>query len=245
MAQRRLKALQGHLRPGASAAAVEHVDSAQGLALRSTSQPPAFTVDQGEELVEFFRREGFAVLVGAYSDEEVKFLNDLWDRSQRDEPEMWGLNPDDDTVRDIEHHHPLMDYPELDSFVRHPSSYPMVETILGGKGVPRYSEFNFRETPPRRGKGGMGFHFDYTPSNAGTMDQRFQLDHLSEPPDYICTIHYLTDVLDESYPAFCVVPRSYMCDTQHDLPRAQEQLGDEYKEQPLFAPAGSCIFCAC
>jgi ectoine hydroxylase-related dioxygenase (phytanoyl-CoA dioxygenase family) len=52
----------------------------------------------------------------------------------------------------------------------------------------------------------------------------------------------LTDVLDETYPAFCVVPRSYHCDTQHNLPEAQKRLGDEYREQPLFAPAGSCIF---
>ena len=72
--------------------------------------------------------------------------------------------------------------------MRHPSSYPIVEEILG-KGAPRYSEFNFRETPPNRGRGNMGFHFDRTPSNAGTMDQRTKLDHLTEPPDYICTIH--------------------------------------------------------
>ena len=52
----------------------------------------------------------------------------------------------------------------------------------------------------------------------------------------------LTDVLDETYPAFCVVPRSYQCDVQHDLSEAQKQLGDAYREQPLFAPAGSCIF---
>jgi hypothetical protein len=28
----------------------------------------------------------------------------------------------------------------------------MVEKILGGEGRPRYSEFNFRETPAGRGK---------------------------------------------------------------------------------------------
>jgi hypothetical protein len=166
---------------------VEKVESGQGLALRAKTQPPTFTQDQAEELVCFFRREGFAVLEGAYTSEEVQFLNGLWDKSQAERPEIWGID-NDGGVRDIEYHHPLLDYPELDPFVRHPSSYPIVEKILG-KGAPRYSEFNFRETPPSRGRGGMGFHFDYTPSNAGTMDQRVKLDHLTEPPDYICTIH--------------------------------------------------------
>ena len=182
---RRLRALCTQLCP--APAAVEKVDSAQGLALRAQTQPPTFTKEQPEELVAFFRREGYAVLVGAYSPEEVQFLNRLWDTSQAERPEVWGIH-DDGVVRDIEYHHPLLDYPELDPFVRHPSSYPIVEEILG-KGAPRYSEFNFRETPAKRGRGGMGFHFDYTPSNAGTMDQRVKLDHLTEPPDYICTIH--------------------------------------------------------
>lgn len=39
-----------------------------------------------------------------------------------------------------------------------------------------------------------------------------------------------------------MVPRSYHCDVQHNLLEAQKSLGDEYREQPLFAPAGSCIF---
>ena len=179
--------------PAGAATAVEKVDSAQGLALRATNQPPTFTKDQSEELVAFFRREGYAVLEGAYSPEEVKFLNGLWDESQAARPEIWGIRSDGE-IRDIEYHHPLLDYPELDPFVRHPSSFPIVEQILG-KGAPRYSEFNFRETPPRRGRGNMGFHFDYTPSNAGTMDQRVKLDHLTEPPDYICTIHCETQRL--------------------------------------------------
>ena len=222
--RRRLMVLRTQLCP--AAATVEKVDSAQGLALRSTRQPPTFTKDQKEDLVAFFRREGYAVLVGAYSPEEVKFLNNLWDESQAERPEIWGIRKDG-VVRDIEYHHPLLDYPQLDPFVRHPgsiasfcrpaslrlclsialslspccifempltgqvrhpSSYPIVEEILG-KGAPRYSEFNFRETPPNRGRGNMGFHFDRTPSNAGTMDQRTKLDHLTEPPDYICTIH--------------------------------------------------------
>eukprot|EP01045_Picozoa_sp_COSAG04_P009534 COSAG04_NODE_555_length_12662_cov_35.924461_3_plen_258_part_00 len=240
----RLGAIVAAVRPLHSAAAsgdVEFVESGQGLGYRATTQPPSFTPEQHDEAVAFFREQGYVVIVGAYSTEEVTFLNSLWDRSQAAEPEMWGIQ-DDGQVRDIQFSHPLLDFPELDPFVRHPSTYPMVETILGGKGRPRWSEYNFRETPPRRGKGMMGFHFDRTPSNAGTMDQRFQLDHLTQPPDYICTIHYLTDVTDGRFPAFAVVPKSYHCAT---IEEAKETLGDEYKEQPLFAPAGSCIFCAC
>ena len=118
--RRRLSALRTQLCSPA-AAAVEKVDSAQGLALRSTTQPPTFTKDQKEEIVAFFRREGYAVLVGAYSPEEVKFLNNLWDESQAERPEIWGIAKDG-VVRDIEYHHPLLDYPQLDPFVPHPGS---------------------------------------------------------------------------------------------------------------------------
>ena len=41
-----------------------------------------------DECVAFFREHGYAVLVGAYSPDEVKFMNDLWDRSQAEEPHM-------------------------------------------------------------------------------------------------------------------------------------------------------------
>ena len=30
-----------------------------------------------------------------------------------------------------------------------------------------------------------------------------------DPPDFICTIHYLCDVLDDHSPAFSVVPRTH------------------------------------
>jgi hypothetical protein len=255
--RRRLRALGAHLRDDeraheaglvvAADSATTTIESAQGLGIRSTMQPPSFTPDQHDECVAFFREHGYAVMVDAYSQEEVSWMNALWDRSQKEEPEMWGIDPDGAVPRDIEFHHPLLDFPELDGvpeqgirdFVRHPSSFPLVETILGGKGRPRWSEFNFRETQPRRGKGMMGFHFDMTPSNTGTMMQRFQLDHATQSPDYICTIHYLTDVPDGRFPAFAVVPKSFHCTT---LEEAQELLGDEYEEKPLFAPAGSCIF---
>ena len=60
-------------------------DVAQGFGRVATTQPPKFTPDQREEIVEFFRKEGFAVIVGAYSPEEVDHLNGFFSRTQADE----------------------------------------------------------------------------------------------------------------------------------------------------------------
>ena len=88
----RLHALASQLRPASTAATVT-VDSKQGLGVRATTQPPSFTPDQADECVAFFREHGYAVLVGAYSPDEVKFMNDLWDRSQAEEPHMYPHLP--------------------------------------------------------------------------------------------------------------------------------------------------------
>ena len=177
-AARRLGAARAHM---TAAAATVVVESDQGLGIRSTLAPPSFMPHQVDEVVAFFAENGFAVVEGAFSPEELRWMNDLWTRSQQEEPEMWGIS-EGGAVSDIEFHHPLLDFPELDRFTRHPSTYPMVEKILGGAGKPRYSEFNFRETPPGRGKGSMHFHFDRTPSNASAMDARFARERDSESP---------------------------------------------------------------
>ena len=57
------------------------------------------------------------------------------------------------------------------------------------------------------------------------------------PCDWLCAIHYLTDVFSET-PAFCVVPHSNDCRT---LQEAFHTLGMQYKEIPLYGPAGTCI----
>jgi hypothetical protein len=57
------------------------------------------------------------------------------------------------------------------------------------------------------------------------------------PCDWLCAIHYLTDVVAGT-PAFCVVPRSNRFET---LAQAFDELGDDYHEVPLRGPAGTCI----
>ena len=59
-----------------------------------------------------------------------------------------------------------------------------------------------------------------------------------DPPDYICTIHYLCDVLDEGSPAFAVVPATHKKLT---LKEAKETMPD-YVETPLYGKAGTACF---
>ena len=57
------------------------------------------------------------------------------------------------------------------------------------------------------------------------------------PCDWLCAIHYLTDV-DATTPAFCVVPKSNRYATLRD---AFGGLGAEYHEVPVCGPAGTCV----
>jgi hypothetical protein len=57
------------------------------------------------------------------------------------------------------------------------------------------------------------------------------------PCDWLCAIHYLTDVAPGA-PCFCVVPGSNRFET---LQEAFVQLGDDYREVPIYGPAGTCV----
>jgi ectoine hydroxylase-related dioxygenase (phytanoyl-CoA dioxygenase family) len=59
-------------------------------------------------------------------------------------------------------------------------------------------------------------------------------------PDWLCAIHYLTDV-DENTPAFAVVPRSVRYEPLRKMFEASEAGEAEYCEQPLYGPAGTCV----
>ena len=80
--------------------------------------------------------------------------------------------------------------------MRHPSTFPIVDAILGHQA--RFAQFDFRETATGAGMQKMAFHHDAALPSRVTREQY-------DPPDYVCTIHYLCDVLDESSPAFAVV----------------------------------------
>eukprot|EP01046_Picozoa_sp_COSAG06_P041467 COSAG06_NODE_5150_length_3675_cov_2.956400_5_plen_234_part_01 len=131
----------------------------------SEVQPPKFSPEQREEISAFFRAEGYAVIVGALSPDEVDHLNGFCSRTQADPrwQRAWGLGD----LREEYHNNqgliysqPLLDHPELDRYLQHPSSYPVVCELLGGEDKPRFAEFNIRETPEGAGQRAMPLHVD-------------------------------------------------------------------------------------
>jgi len=205
----------------------------QGFGRVSEVQPPIFRPIEVEPAYAYFADHGFVVLEHCLSGHELGHLNEFFDRTQSERPEAWGLGE-----RRKPHHRnqglilsqPLLDYPELDCYARHPASQPLVARILGGEDRVRFSEFNFRETPADAGVGTMNFHHD-----AVTRERLIREPYL--PCDWLCAIHYLTDVREDC-PAFCVVPESNRFET---LKGAFEGLGADYLEVPLRGEAGTCV----
>ena len=198
--------------------------------VRRDAPPPAFDpATQIDEACAFFETWGYVVLKDCLSPAELAHLNGFYDRTQAERPEAWGL-----TDKRKPHHRgqgliysqPLLDHPELDPYTRHPRSYPVVQRLLGGEDRPRFAEFNFRETPQGAGPGAMNFHHD-----AVREDRLIRTPFM--PSDWLCAIHYLTDV-EPGAPCFCVVPGSYRFDT---LKAAHKALGADYHELPLYGPA--------
>ena len=188
---------------------------------------------QLEEACSFFRDFGYVALSDCLSEQELAHLNEFFDRTQTDFPDKWGLGE-----RRKPHHRdqglifsqPLLDHPELDEYTQHPRSYGVVSELLGGEERTRFSEFNFRETPENAGIGAMNFHHD------AVREDRF-IRKPYNPCDWLCAIHYLTDVNSKT-PAFCVVPGS---NRFKSLVEAHQGLGKEYSEVPIFGKAGTCV----
>jgi len=206
----------------------------QGFGRVSAERPPAF--DPAADIdaaCDFFEAHGFVVLAGCLTAAELAHLNEFCDRSQAERPEAWGLGE-----RRKPHHRnqgliysqPLLDYPELDPYTRHPRSFPVVSRLLGGEEHVRFSEFNLRETPEGAGAGAMNFHHDAVREDRLTREPY-------NPCDWLCAIHYLSDVAPGT-PAFCVVPDSRRFES---LQAAFEGLGGDYREVPLYGPAGTCV----
>jgi hypothetical protein len=202
--------------------------AAQGFGRVSREQPPHFDPRSGiDDACAFFEQYGYVVLKDCLDAGELTFLNDSCERTQAERPEEWGLG------RRKPHHinqgliysQPLLDHPALDRFTRHPASYPVVCRLLGGEQAPRYAEFNFRESPAGAGARAMNFHHD------AVREDRFTRSPYG-PPDFLCAIHYLSDV-EVGAPAFCVVPGSRHYPT---LRAALDGLGNAYREVPCSAP---------
>jgi hypothetical protein len=208
--------------------------AAQGFGRVSRAAMPAFDpAREADAAVAYFEAHGFVVLSDCLTAGELAELNGFCDRSQTERPEAWGM-----TERRKPHHrnqglifsHPLLDYPELDRYTRHPGAYPVVARLLGGEEHARFAEFNFRETPEGAGLRAMNFHHD-----AVTEDRLVREPY--GPCDWLCAIHYLSDV-EPGAPAFCVVPDSRR---YANLQAAFQGLGEAYREQPVYGPAGTCV----
>jgi len=206
----------------------------QGFGRRAKTDAPLFQhAHQAEDAISFFTEQGYVVLTDCLNDQELEFFNLFYDRTQASHPFLWGL-----TDKRKPHHRtqgliysqPLLDHPELDSFIQHPASFPIAEALLGGPGNARFSEFNLRETPQNAGHGAMNFHHD-----AVSPDRLDRSPYM--PCDWVCAIHYLTDVSPET-PAFCVVPGSNRYATLHE---AFTEQASAYVEQPIYGPAGTCV----
>ena len=206
----------------------------QGFGRVCPEGAPAF--DPGRDIdaaCAYFEGHGFVVLAGCLDPTELLYLNAFCDRTQAERPDAWGLGE-----RRKPHHinqglifsQPLLDYPELDAFTRRPRSFPVVSRLLGGEDHVWFAEFNFRETPRGAGARAMNFHHD-----AVRDDRLTRTPYM--PVDWLCAIHYLTDV-EPGAPTFCVVPGSNRFET---LREAFDQLGGDYREVPLYGPAGTCV----
>jgi len=186
-----------------------------------------------DDACQFFEENGFVVLSQCLNNQELEHLNEFFDRTQTEHPARWGITDDRKTYHEgagLIFSQPLLDYPELDPYTQHPRSFPLVAYLFGGEQHVRFSEFNFREAPKGAGFGAMSFHHD------AALEDRFERQPYY-PCDWLCAVHYLTDV-DETTPSFCVVPQSNRFET---LQEAFEELGEHYSEVPIFGPAGTCV----
>lgn len=188
---------------------------------------PIFTPDQSGAVLDFFRREGYAVVTDVLAADEILFLNDFVDRSQQEIPGEWG--PDKLGCRS--HGQVLVNHPELDPYVQYQTTFALIDAIMSPGA--RFAQFDFRDIPPGKGDIGMNYHKDglnYKPMQApipGPYGCK-----------YLCAIYHLSDV-DSSTPRFCVVPKSGPYATMEE---AQEKMGDDYCEVPILGPAGTVVF---
>lgn len=205
----------------------------QGFGRISSKPLPVFNpIVELDAAGEYFENYGVVVLEDCLDVAELSDLNEFFDRTQSEVPEKWGFGKRKPHHRDqgLIFSQPLLDYPELDDYICHPRSYPLVCRLLGGEDSVRFSELNLREAPEDAGIGSMNFHHD------AVSEDRFLRDPYN-PVDWLCRIHYLTDT-EPGTPAFCVVPGSNRFET---LKEARQSLGEDYREVPIYGKAGTCI----
>lgn len=191
------------------------------------SHHPTFTPEQYDEALAFFGAQNYLVLADAFSAEEINFLNAFVDRSKREIPSEWGIGTNDV----YSHGQILVNHPELDPFTRPPTTFPLVEAILGPES--RFAQFDFRDVPPGIGeKAGMHFHRD-----RGAVPKEYWAAH-ERDCIFLCAIYYLNDIGPDDT-CFCVVPNSQ---GHPDIDAARAQMGAAYQEVAIRGKAGTVVF---
>ena len=187
--------------------------------------PPPFQPNQVDEILAFYNEHGY-VVVETLSEQEVAELNAVCDGWYEER------GADIDVPGQGQLFFPLLNYPEFDQTIFHPSSLPLVGAILGGVENVRHIEFNFRGWQPVTSDYGMSWHPDDCSGGLLTLEQR-QTRSPYGPPDMLSTFTYLPDV-DETTPAFAVIPKSRRTDNIQQL---RDDLGEEYgvRQPALFA----------
>lgn len=183
-----------------------------------------------DAILRAYRDDGFAVVPGALGPAEVAELCAFMDRDQQENPGDWHAPAQGASGNG----QVLMRHPDLDRYVRHPVTFPLLREILGPDI--RFGQFDFRDVRPGAAEeSGMQWHRDisyYSKCGGKVWDPRNPYKST-----FACVIYYLTDV-HECCPCFAMVPRSH---EYRSLAAARDALGADYREVPIRGPAGTAI----
>lgn len=191
------------------------------------SSTPTFRRDQLPELLAFFKANNYAVISDGMNPKDVTFLHDFVDHAQGEHPDEWGISG---SRKMFSHGQILMNYPELDPYVRYTGYFPAVRAILGDEV--RFAQYDFRDAPQGSGREvGMAFHQDRPQITQKNWDETHPYECA-----YLCSIVYLTDVNEDS-PCFCVVPNSHRYPSLDEAKRTMT----DYVEIPIRGKAGTVV----
>ncbi len=170
--------------------------------------------------LEFFKRNGYVRLEGAFSGEELQHYIELYDRDRTETGYFWRpIAFDGHQSVNCE---PLISSPEFDGLFRHPSLIDAIETILEGPSC--LAEACLRHMAPHDGE----------PVEAWHRDRR----HMTDRPyrcGYLHMMLYLSDV-NEGTHCFSISPES----CEDPILETEDQL-DRRGGVPLHGPAGTVI----
>jgi ectoine hydroxylase-related dioxygenase (phytanoyl-CoA dioxygenase family) len=167
----------------------------------------------------FFEKNDYCVIPGALSRDEIDRLNAAIDRGRAASPDLWSRGARSQSVQC------LLERPEFDSLLRHPSFFGLANAILDGEMV--FSEFSVMIRAGGQKPGVEGWHRDFMPN----PKHRLGVTALS-------AIFYLTDV-DRETARYALIPGSH---AREDAPKPIAEGSTDFEnEAEMLGPAGTCI----